>query len=205
MDDAHRIWLHDYNSTYGTAVEHNGQNSAEVRRKETWLLGFSFGAEDRFSGTTIHCGRFAIRIDFPNHERKSPRYVENLQAFVDKLKAAAERSMVDPPGVEALGLDTAPSTQAPSEAATPRERLIYYEVAEIGAGAYGKVLKTIKARDGKAFASKIFRPPPNRNKRRRDDPDPNWLMSIRREFAIMRDNPHVSLAAPFAMWTTIQS
>ncbi|KAK0247419.1 hypothetical protein LTS09_017453 [Friedmanniomyces endolithicus] len=190
VDDAHSIWLHDYNSTYGTAVEHNGQNGAEVRRKETWLLCFPFGAEDRFFGTTIHCSRFAIRIDFPNHERKSAHYVENLQAFVEKLKAAAEKSMVRPPGVEALGLDTAPSTQAPSEAATPRERLIYYEVAKIGAGAFGEVLKTIKARDGKAFASKIFRPPPNRNKRRREDLDQNWLMGIRREFAIMRDNPH---------------
>ena len=118
---------------------------------------------------------------------------------MDKHKAAAERSLVDPPGVEALGLDTAPSTQAPSEAATPRERLIYYEIAEIGTGAYGKVLKTIKARDGKAFASKIFSPPPNGNKRRRDDPDLNWLMSIRREFAIVRDNPHVRLAAQLAM------
>ncbi|KAK0970908.1 hypothetical protein LTR54_017890 [Friedmanniomyces endolithicus] len=98
--------------------------------------------------------------------------------------------MFRPPGVEALGLDTAPSTQAPSEAATPRERLIYYEVAKIGAGAFGKVPKTIKARDGKAFASKIYRPPQNRNKRRRDDLDPKWLMGIRREFAIMRDNPH---------------
>ncbi|KAK0950660.1 hypothetical protein LTS01_025525 [Friedmanniomyces endolithicus] len=29
-----------------------------------------------------------------------------------------------------------------------------------------------------------------KTKRRRDDPDPNWLMSIRREFAIIRDNPH---------------
>ncbi|KAK0246576.1 hypothetical protein LTS09_018282, partial [Friedmanniomyces endolithicus] len=38
VDDAHSIWLHDYNSTYGTAVEHNGQNGAEVRRRETWLL-----------------------------------------------------------------------------------------------------------------------------------------------------------------------
>jgi hypothetical protein len=200
VDDAHNIWLHDYHSAFGTAVEHNRQNGTEVRRKETWLLRFPATSKGEFSGSIIHCGRFAIRIDFPNHKSNSPRYVENLQAFTNKHRAAAEKSMVGPPSVEALGLHTGPSTQAPSEAVTPLERLIYYEVEEIGAGAYGKVMRTIRARDGTAFASKTFRPPSNRNKRRRDDPDPKWLMNIRSEFTIMKDHPHVSLAAPFAMW-----
>lgn len=98
---------------------------------------------------------------------------------------------MEPPGVEALGLDSEPATQAPSEAPTPRERLIYYEVKNIGEGAFGRVHKVIKARDGKVFAAKIFNPPPNKNKRRRDEPDPEWLIRIRREFTLMRDNPHV--------------
>jgi len=126
---------------------------------------------------------------------------------VKKCQGAAKRSKVDPPGIEALGLDSEPSTQAPSEAPTPRDRLVYYVVKKVGVGSFGKVLKIIKARDGKALAAKIFNPPPNisshtypiRNKRRRNDPDPDWLMKIRREFAIMRDNPHVSFAAPLIM------
>jgi len=121
---------------------------------------------------------------------------------VTKCQEAAERSKVDPSGVEALGLDSQPSTQAPSEAPTPRDRLVYYEVKNIGAGMFGKVLKIIKARDGKALAAKIFNHSSNGNKRRRNDPYPGWLMKIRREFAIMRDNPHVSFAAPLIILPT---
>ncbi|OQN95164.1 hypothetical protein B0A48_18759 [Cryoendolithus antarcticus] len=143
--------------------------------------------------TTIYCGRFGFRIDFPNHAGHSAHYVENLQAFADKLKATAEKGIVDHPNFDALGLGTAPTTLAPSEAATPRERPIYYDIAQIGVGTFGRVSKTIKARDGKAFASKVFIPPPNKNKRRRDDSDSKWLIGIRREFAIMRDNPHANI------------
>lgn len=99
--------------------------------------------------------------------------------------------MAEPPGVEALGLGSDPVTQASSEAPTPHERLIYYEVKSIGEGGFGRVHKVIKARDGKVFTTKIFNPPPNKNKRRRDGPDPEWLIWIRREFTLMRDNPHV--------------
>jgi serine/threonine protein kinase len=83
-------------------------------------------------------------------------------------------------------LDSEPVTQAPSEAPTPHERLIYYEVKKIGEGAYGRVHKVIKARDGKAFAAKTLNPPPNKNKRRRDEPDLEWLIRIRREFTLMK-------------------
>lgn len=203
MDETLNIWLHDYHSTHGTAVGQNGRNQKEVRTKETWLLAYPPGAPDGFEETTIHCSSLAIRIEFPNHRVGTSRYVENLRAFVTKCQEAAERSKVDPPpGVEALGLDSQPSTQAPSEAPTPRDRLVYYEVKNVGAGNFGKVLKIIKARDGKALAAKIFNYPPNRNKRRWNDPDPGWLMKIRREFAIMRDNPHVSFAAPLIILPT---
>ncbi|KAF2006473.1 hypothetical protein P154DRAFT_422063, partial [Amniculicola lignicola CBS 123094] len=88
-----------------------------------------------------------------------------------------------------------PSTQAPSKAPTPRDRLVYYAVKHVGVGTFGKVMKIIKARDGKVLAAKIFNPPPNRNKRQRNDPDLGWLMNIRREFTLVRDNPHVSFSA----------
>lgn len=157
------------------------------------------GAPDGFEETTIHCSSLAVRIEFPNHRAGASHYVENLRAFVKKCQGAAKRSKADPPGVEALGLDSALSTQAPSEAPTPRDRLVYYAVKKVGEGTFGKVLKVIKARDGKALAAKIFDSPSSRNKRRRDDSDPGWLMKIRREFAIMRDNPHVSFAVPLIM------
>ena len=143
-----------------------------------------------------------MRIRFPNHMAAPPLYVKNLRAFVQKCREAAERNKVDPLGVDALGLESEPATQAPSEAQTLHDRLIYYEVKEIGQGIFGRVHKVIKARDGKVFAAKIFKPPHNRNKRRRDEPDPGWLIKIRREFTLMRDNPHVS-ALPIHLWASM--
>ncbi|KAF3768260.1 hypothetical protein M406DRAFT_251247, partial [Cryphonectria parasitica EP155] len=160
------IWLHDYESTHGTAVGQNGQNQTEVRRKETWILAYSPGSRDVFEERTIHCASLAIKIEFPNHEMAPSRY--------------------------ALGLDSQPATQAPSEAPTPRERLIYYNIQQIGEGTFGRVHKLIKARDGNVFAAKTFHPPSSKNKRRWQEPDPKWLIKIRREFSLMRDNPHVS-------------
>ena len=160
---------------------------------ETWILAYAPGTPDEFKEKTIHCSSLAFRIEFPNHVAPPPGYIENLQTFVKKCREATEKSKVEPPGVEALGLDSEPATQAPSEASTPRERFIYCEVKEIGEGVFGRVHKVIKARDGKAFAAKTFNPPPNKNKRRREEPDPEWLFKIWREFTLMRDNPHVSM------------
>ena len=189
MSEALQIWLHDYESTHGTAVGLNGQNHTEVRRKDTWILASEPGTPDEFEDRTIRCGSLAVRIEFPNHVSSNPEYVNILRRFVRKCQEAAERSEVEPPTVKALGLDSEPLTQAPSEAPTPRERLIYYKVKLIGQGAFGRVHKIIKARDAKFFADKTFNPPPN--KRRRNEHDPEWLIRIRREFTLMRDNPHV--------------
>lgn len=164
-----------------------------MRRKETWILEYAPGSPKEFEERTIQCGSLAFRIEFPNHAVPPPGYINNLQLFVKKCWEAAEKSKVGPLGVEALGLDSEPATQAPSEASTPSERLVYYEVKNIGEGKFGRVHKVIKARDGKAFAVKTFKPPPNKNKRRRDEANLEWLIEIRREFTIMRDNPHVSL------------
>lgn len=203
MDESLNIWLHDYHSAHGTAVDQNSLNQKEVRRKETWLLAFSPGASDGFKNTTIHCSGLGIRIEFLNHNVETSRYVENLRAFVKKCQEAAKRSKIDSSGVGGLGLNSELSTQAPSDAPTPHDRLVYYQVKTVGAGAFGKVLKIIKARDGKALAAKIFNPSPNRNKRQRNESDPTWLMKIRQEFAVMRDNPHVSFAAPLVMLPTM--
>ena len=120
---------------------------------------------------------------------------------MEKCYGVDKGSKVDPLGIEALGLNSESTTQAPSEAPTPRDWLVYYVVKNVGEGTFGKVLKIIRGRDGKALAAKIFNPPPNRNKRRRNESDTNWLMKIRREFAIMRDNPHVSFAAQLIVVT----
>ena len=182
VDDNLCIWLHDYHSTHGTAVAHNGQNETEVR-KDTWLLAFEPGSRKRLKNITIHSGGLVVKLEFPNHGEADTQYVANLRAFVKKCKGA-----VLPVG--ALGLDSEPTTATPSQAQTPGERPVYYNDGKIGEGEFGVVRRFIKLRDGKYFAAKSFLRTPN--KRRHDQDNPEWLAMIRREFTIMRDNPHVS-------------
>ena len=94
------------------------------------------------------------------------------------------------PAVDGLGLDSEPTTQAPSEAQTVDDRLIYYHDEVIGTGTFGEVHRVIRARDGKVLAAKTFKPPAN--KRKLDEVDPAWLTGIRREFTLMKENSHVS-------------
>lgn len=58
-----------------------------------------------------------------------------------------------------LQLDSQAATEPPSEAHTASERLVYYKEREIGSGAFSRVFRLIRARDGKFFAAKIFIPP----------------------------------------------
>ena len=193
------VWLRDYHSTHGTAVGHDSQNETEVRRRDTWILAYGPGpgAANRFGLTTIHTSTLAVEVEFPNHAAAQPEYVKNLQAFADRCAAAAE-ARAEVPAVEGLGLDSEPATQAATEAPTPGERLIYYKGRRIGKGQFGEVHLVFRARDGLVFAAKTFKPLPN--KRKHEEELPAWLTKIRREFTLMRDNPHVSYAtALFAM------
>lgn len=65
----------------------------------------------------------------------------------------------------------------------------------IGSGAFGKVFRVIKARDGDYYAAKKFRMPfkgDNDGKKRKRDEE-IWLDGIRNEVAIMQKNSHVSV------------
>lgn len=191
MDDSLAIWLNDYHSTHGTAVGYGSQSQREVHKNETWILAYAPSVRNPFGDMTIHAGTLAIKIQFPNHDSEYPRYVDNLRAFVKKCREASDKSKRQLPGVEGLGLESKPTTQAATEAPTPGERLTYFIGEKIGEGAFGHVNMAIKARDGKVVAAKTFNPPYNKSKRRRDEPVPNWLIQIRKEFTLMRDNPHV--------------
>jgi hypothetical protein len=189
VDDDLRIWLHDYYSTHGTAVVCGGRDQKEVRRKETWILADEPGARNRFGEISIHISGLAINIEFPNQVTADSQYLENLRAFANRCKEAAKKSK-EVPAVEGLGLDSQPTTQAPSEVQTLGERLVYYRDKGIGKGAFGEVYRVIRARDGRSFAAKTFKPPAK--KRKLGENDPVWLANIRREFTLMKDNPHVS-------------
>ncbi|KAF4509001.1 hypothetical protein G6O67_005315 [Ophiocordyceps sinensis] len=123
----------------------------------------------------------ALRVEFPNHHDADPRYINNLENIAKIIQEAI-------PAVDGLGLDSAPTTATPSQVQTPGQRSIYYKVKRIGQGGFGEVHKVIRVRDGEYFAAKTFQPPAN--KRKRDEAITELLSMIRREFNMMKDNPH---------------
>ena len=191
VDDELCIWLCDYHSKYGTAVGGDEQNTREARRQERWILAHSAGTKNIFKTISISSGKLAIRVEFPNHPRAEPEYIENLQTFVAASKKAKDSNESQVPAVERLGLDSNLTTGAPSECQTPRKQLIYYKKELIGKGAFGEVHRSLQARTGRYFASKTFLQPTS--KRKRDDTEPVWVANIRREFTIMIENPHVGV------------
>ena len=90
VDNNLKIWLHDHQSRYGTAVGYNGENENQVRKRETWILANKPGLTDLIEKTTIHIGNLAVEIEFPNHAIAHPDYVKNLRAFVDKCTTTAQ-------------------------------------------------------------------------------------------------------------------
>lgn len=192
VDDDLRIWLHDYHLTHGTAVGYSSQNQKEVRKKEKWILAYKPGLQNRFGTITIHSGGLIIQIEFPNHAAGAPQYVENLRKFVSKCQET-ESSI---PAIGALGLESEATTQAPSKCPTPSERLIYYDDGRIGGGSFGEVHRVVRAMVGKLFVAKRFKPPSTKRKLGGDNPA--WLETVRREFRVMKDHPHVSWIISFA-------
>lgn len=212
VDDNLCIWLHDYHSAHGSAVAHNGQNQYEVRKSETWILAFEPGKKNIFKVITIHVGRLTVEIKFVNHALAEPQYVKNLKAFAKKCKEAAQRSKQGLPAISGLGLRCEPPTEALTESPTISNLPIYCHEQLLGEGAFGKVYKAIRVRDGKILAIKTFRPPdkvkkakklgekPANNKRKLDEmADPAWVRQIQREFTLMKENPHVSAPQVFPL------
>ena len=186
VDDEMRIWLHDYYSKHGTAVGYDKQNADERRVQETWLLAFGPGIRNRLGHLTIDSGDLIIGIEFPNHEGGNAQYLENLRALIDKTKEN------EVPGVQSLGLDSEAPTEPPSGARTAPDRVLYYKEREIGRGAFGRVVRAIRVRDGSVFAAKLVTPPTtNSQKRRRNEVEPTWMANVRREYTIVESNPHV--------------
>jgi len=205
VDDDLCIWLHDYRSGYGTAVGYSGQNQREVRKSETWILAYKPGEENPFGKITIHAGSLAIEVKFINHATGEPQYVEALRAFLRKCKDAGQECKENISTFGELGLSSEPSTGVPTETRTIYDTPMYFRDQLLGRGAFGEVHKIIRIRDGRVLAAKTFKPignvvqstrsrakPVNKKRTLEEMIDPAWLMGIRREFTLMKENPHVS-------------
>ncbi|TAQ88594.1 hypothetical protein B7494_g3112 [Chlorociboria aeruginascens] len=192
IDDDLWIWLHDH-STYGTAVGYDDQMADQIRKRDTWILSYEPGWEAISLGKkiTIHVGQMAFNIEFPNHQEGHPRYIQNLRAFIENCKRGY-------PPLASLGLASVPSTKNPSLDLTPNTSPLYLDYERLGGGSFGEVWRTIKLRDGKHYAAKRYFPRncPSHGKRKLDEfqgiyeVDEPWLKEIRKEFTIMKNNPH---------------
>jgi hypothetical protein len=184
VDDNLCIWLHDYCSSFGTAVGYGTQCTKEVRKREKWLLRYGPGISNPFEDITIHVGRLSFTVEFPHHETGNSEYITQLQNFANKCRDA-ELNMDD------LDLASALTTAPPSHPQTPSERTIYYEDQLIGKGTFGEVYKLIRLRDGECFAAKTFK----RSAKRKRGEDPS--IDLRREVEILQSNPHVWMSYLF--------
>ena len=63
VDENLHVWLHDYHSTYGTAVGHNQQARDEIRRKETWIMAHQ--PASRKEGVGYESGLQRIKVNLP--------------------------------------------------------------------------------------------------------------------------------------------
>lgn len=182
------LWLRD-SSTYGTAVECDQQNRAEVRRKYEWILAQAPGTKRLFDDITVHVGALSFGVEFPNHEFPDAEYLENLEkiaALVNVAGQPEEASLI----MGSLGLRSNTTTAAPSGMTTPRDQHIYYDRGIIGKGAFGEVRKVVEAHSGRLLAAKKFFPPNDCGDQ--DSAQYLWLRSIREEFDLMAKHPHVS-------------
>ncbi|KAJ2971740.1 hypothetical protein NUW58_g9332 [Xylaria curta] len=189
VDDELRIFLQDLYSTHGTAVSSGGQNKDEVRKRETWILACSPRQEwDPFEKVEIHVRGLAMQIEFPNHLLENHQYLENLRAFSRNHRQALARSREEIPTVIGLELDSGPATAAPSGSWTVGERLIYFHDQVIGHGTFGNIERVMRMRDGEWFAAKTLKSTADRG--RADSTKPSMLAKLRREFTLMKENPH---------------
>ncbi|KAK1049349.1 hypothetical protein LTR74_017311 [Friedmanniomyces endolithicus] len=188
-DSSHQIVLADLGSTHGTAVETNGQNRDQRRSWDQWILTGQPGSDDRFSTIIVWLGELALNLVLPNHHKSSPRYLERLTNFTKAWGVSESVRKEETFALNALDLQSHLTTRAPSGSHTPSSTPIYYRDRRIGQGAFGQVHRVIKMSDGKYYAAKTFTR--KDKKRERDSSDPRLLASIRREFTLVNENPHI--------------
>ena len=207
IDDNLWIWLHDYKSTYGTAVGYEDKLKDEIRCRETWILAYAPGDYTRWVRILVNVSGMQFQVVFPNHAAATPVYVANLRAFRDRVRNATPPFNLD------LNATSRVTTAAPSQSLTPRKpdkQPLYIDDGFIGKGSFGEVRRVIMARDGMLYAMKKCFPPvavqetdgaekrnkatskKNKKRKRVDSAWRTWLDKVHGEYKLMKDNPHVS-------------
>ncbi|KAF2458053.1 kinase-like domain-containing protein [Lineolata rhizophorae] len=208
VDDNLWVWLHDYESTYGTGVGYDGVLGDEVRCQDSWILAYAPGVKAPWEEIIVNVSGLQFQVIFPNHAAASPAYVANLRAFRNRCKDAMMAFNLT------LNKGSRVSTMVPSQPRMPRKPNrppLYIGNSLIGKGSFGEVRRVIKVCDGLLYAMKRFFPPKavqetdgakKRNemmttadargkKRKRDDSTwRDWLDGVKNEYDLMKDNPH---------------
>ncbi|KAK5726559.1 hypothetical protein LTS12_027423 [Elasticomyces elasticus] len=182
-----------------------------MRSRDRWILSYEPSSKRKWEKIEVRAGALKFEVRFPNHEVGEAVYVENLRTLYHRCSNAA-------PCVHALdlGANEFPPTEAPSQAHTPTNTAIYIDDGYIKKGAFGEVRRAIKARDGRTYALKWFRPPDapgregkaarkgakeakiwnkaatqgGRKRKRDDDAYVKCSESLKEEYQLMKNNPH---------------
>lgn len=179
-------------SRWGTIVSYNDQAKNELRKSFRWCLSPKPGETMTWQTILFSASgsrKIKFSIEFPNHGAAHPDYLANLQDVFDESGSAL-------PPVGALGLDSNPTTAAPSQPLTPSQRPVYLIDELIGEGGFGAVYTVRDASTWELHAGKTFRRTyrnqPKGLKRKLEKE--SWWKSIQNEVDIMKGNPHVRRA-----------
>lgn len=70
VDDDFCIWLHDFQSSHGTAVGYNGQGQDEIRKKDTWILSYGPGRTQHWEDIRIYSVALLSRLSSPTTRQR---------------------------------------------------------------------------------------------------------------------------------------
>lgn len=170
-----RIFVIDYMSYYGMAVTYDSavdDPPPMPLRNSQWIVADEPGSGRLTDGFTLHIGGAKLKLNFPNCEFETERYMSNLARLADD-HFDAQRLQLGGPCLR--------------PADDPRlENCNQYYLCDVRKS---KIITTVydavRAHDGKVVAIKEFTPPPG-------NPGIHCRANIQREFRVLAEVRHVS-------------
>lgn len=173
-----RIFVVDYMSYYGMAVTYDGaveDTPPKPSKTSQWIVADEPGSGQLLAGFTLHIGGAKLKLNFPNCEFETDRYIQKLKWLSEDHFDAAGRQLrgphLRPANYPCLGNGDQ-----------------YYLCNVRKSKILTTVYDAVRAHDGKVVAIKEFTPPPG-------NPGIQCRANIQREFRFLADVRHVSESA----------